>query len=157
MKMAEDLLTDPLFETTDEAVCIDSPEITKEVEEKLIDNDITTADENITNTNKQEDEPACTDSNELLESLSLEVAVDEHLAGDPKNEFEDELANTGNEGNAVEFKDNVAECEDVAKVDPFVRNIRSEIGNKLRRRPVPFTRTARYRFVRSLKRRSIKL
>lgn len=154
--MAEELVTDPLFETIEEAILIDIPEITKEVEEKLIDNDITTADENITNTNKLEDKPVSTDSNDMLESLPQEVAMEELLAGHAKNELEEETANIENECNTVEVKDAV-ECEDVVKVDTPICNIRNDIGNTLRRRPVPFTRTARYRFARSLKRRSIKL
>lgn len=151
MKMAE-IVADPLFQANDEAIRIESPEAAKEPEEKLLDSDITTADENITNTNKQEDEPPSTESSEALESLPLEVAVNELLAGDPKNELED-----ANEDESVVFKDNAAECEDGAKTEAPLCDIRTEIGNKLKRRPVPFTRTARYRFARALKRRSIKL
>lgn len=159
VKMAEEPVTLSVFQTSEEDVHNDSPEIAKEVEEKLNESDITTADEAVTNTNKQEDEPASADLIETLELPPEEVVVELVLAGDPKNEFEDDVSmtNAESQGDGIALKqDNLVECEDVAKTEAPC-DIRTEIGNKFRRRPVPFTRTARYRFARALKRRSIKL
>lgn len=111
------------------------------------DNDITR--ETTTNSRHRGDEP---DSGgaplESLDILSQEAAVDEFLAGDDRGDFCDEIM-VPNVEEGIDFKqENLLSEVDFPEVVPPRRVVR--------RRRVPFTRTWRYRLVRSLKRRGMR-
>lgn len=116
------------------------------------DNDITR--ETTTNTANRGDEPDSRAATlENLDILSQEAAVDEFLAGDERGDFCDEIM-VPNIEEGIDFKqENV--LTDVAMTETDFPEIVAP-RRAVRRRRVPFTRTWRYRFVRSLKRRGMR-
>ncbi|XP_008199159.1 uncharacterized protein LOC659546 isoform X2 [Tribolium castaneum] len=111
MKMAEKsvMLT---FQNNCEAINSNCVEVINEADEKNTNNDIT---EIATNTNKPEDEPEMTGTQE--------DAVEKFLAGESKNDFNDDLLleNIESENDGIEFKsDNVImDCPDLEKSEFF--------------------------------------
>ncbi|XP_044269517.1 uncharacterized protein LOC123014450 isoform X1 [Tribolium madens] len=111
MKMAEKsvMLT---FQNNCEAINSNCVEVINEADEKNTNNDIT---EIATNTNKPEDEPEMTGTQE--------DAVEKFLAGESKNDFTDDLLleNIESENDGIEFKsDNVImDCPEIEKSEFF--------------------------------------
>lgn len=162
MKMAEESVTLALQRNSEE-MAAEGSDLTKEGTEEILANDITNAVE--TNTNKQSDEPKQTPqqaaSLDSMDLLSQEAAVDEFLAGDPKNEFSDEMlmSNIANEEDAIDFKqDNELEgCEQLAQnvfQGGSVSN--KEVIRELKRRAASYNKRPHWWLLRSLRKRSIK-
>lgn len=149
------------FRANGDDITTQGTDSTKEIIEEIVDNDIT----NETNTNKQGDEP-----NEMqqepvvldnLDLLSQEAAVDEFLAGDPKDDFSDEIlmSNIGNEEDAIDFKqDNELEgCEQlVQNVLQDCSASNKELIRELKRRAASYNKRPHWWLLKSLRKRSIK-
>lgn len=123
MKMAEKsvMLT---FQNNCEAINSNCVEVVNEVDEKNTNNDIT---EIATNTNKPEDEPEMTGTQE--------DAVEKFLAGESKNDFNDDLLleNIEAENDGIEFKnDNVImDCPGLEKAVFFEEPEEEEEDEKM--------------------------
>lgn len=150
-------------EEEDIATDINNAKVSEETNEKIIDNDITSATE--TNTNKQGDEPKQADSEcvplDSMDLLSQEAAVEKFLAGDAKNEFSDELllSTIDNDEEGIDFKqeNELVDCEQLTKTDFEECGPSSVIVEEPKRKPASYDRGARWWLLRSLKKRRFKL
>lgn len=157
-------MTDQLSESADNRDTIDDNELIARVHynEQVNQYDITNEDETprteTININKQADEPDAANSTNSSNLLQQEVAaVEELLAGRSKDEFHEELSNIDDNSDSagIEFRHENVLLDQEALSDVKLPKIDAQRVIKRKRR-VPFTRTGRYYFVRSLKRRSIK-